>query len=208
MTEETKAVVANTNPNIIPKEMNFRFKKDDLGNKRANVKCENVPTPSAQGIIAILEAGGKQLDLLIEVAADTVRSVLSDYVGSDQAFDPEKFDYSKVSWEAIANMPKEDRRSVSIPEETWKAFVEDYIQVMPGVSGKSKEQCELATQVFVKKMLPVKGNKVALGKLKEVLAIYSQQPKAEEFSDIMELLIRRCDNYLAAEDPAVLAENL
>lgn len=201
-------IVANTDPNVSGKEMNFRFKKDEFGNKRANVKCENVPVPNAQGIIAILEAGGKQLELLIESCGDVVRSVLADYVGQDQKFDPATFDFSKVSWEAIANMPKEDRRSISIPTEVWEAFVKDYIATMPAISGKTAEQCELATQVYVKKMTPVKGNKVALGKLKEALALYTQQPKAEEFSDILELLTRRCENYLAAEDPAVLAENL
>lgn len=204
----TDPIVANVDENISFKEMNFRFKKDEFGNKRANVKCDKVPVPSVNGLISVIQKGGKELDLVLDSMADVIRSVLADKVGEDQKFDPETFDYKAVSWEAIANMPKEDRRSVSIPTETWEAFVKDYIEVMPGISGKTKEQCELATQVYVKKMLPVKGNKNALTKLKEVLALYSQQPKAEEFGDIMELLIRRCDNYLAAEDPAVLAENL
>lgn len=197
-------VIANTDQNVIPREFLFRFNKDKLGNRRNTVKCESVPTPSAQGIIKILETGGKQLDLLLEVCANTVRSTLSEFVGEDEAFDPNNFDYSKISWEAIANMSKEDRRSSSIPSEVWEAFVNDYISVMPGLTGKSVEQITLATEIFVKKMAPIKSRKLALGKLKEQLALYSQTPRAEEFSDILELLTRRTNTYLEADDPATL----
>jgi hypothetical protein len=200
----TEAIVANSNPNVIPREMSFRFKKDKLGNKRANVKCESVPVPSAQGIVSILETGGKGLELLIEVCGDTVRGVLGEFVGEDASFNPETFDFNKVSWEAIANMPKEDRRSSAIPSDVWEGFVTDYLAVMPGLTGKSVEQVTLATEIFVKKMAPIKSRKGALGKLKEQLAMYAQTSKAEEFQEILDLLTRRTDAYLAADDPAVL----
>jgi hypothetical protein len=204
----TQEVVANANPLVQLKEFTFRFKKDKLGNKRANVKCESVPTPSAQGIVAILKAGGKQLELLEEICADTVRSVLSDFV-SDENFNPESFDFKQVSWEAIANMPKEDRRSSSIAKEVWEAFAADYIEIMPALTAKSLEQVTLATEIYVKKMAPIKTQKGALNKLKDQLTLYvDKSQKAEEFMEIIELLNRRIETYLKADDPQLLAQNL
>jgi hypothetical protein len=204
----TQEVTVNTNKFVDTKEMLFRFKKDKLGNKRPNVKCEAVPVPSVEGIVEIFKAGGKQLELLQEVIADTVRSVLSDFV-SEENFDPAKFDFKQISWEAIANMPKEDRRSSSIAKEVWEAFAADYIEIMPGVAGKTKEQVSLATEVYVKKMAPLKTQKGALGKLKDQLTLYTDNSqKAEEFQEIIELLTRRIDTYMKADDPTLLAANL
>jgi hypothetical protein len=205
---DTNEVSANVNPNVMPKEMLFRFKKDKLGNKRANIKLETVEVPSAQGVVTILKTGGKQLELLLEVCADTVRSVLADHV-SDEKFDAASFDFNQISWEAIANMAKEDRRSSAIAKEVWEGFVADYIDIMPALTGKSMEQVTLATEVFVKKMVPVKTRKGALSKLQDQIALYlDKSTKAEEFSDIIELLNRRIETYLAADDPQVLEENL
>jgi hypothetical protein len=202
------AITANADKNVTGKEMIFRFKKDKLGNKRANVKCDNVPVPSVDGLITIFEKGGKELELLLEVASDTVRSVLADIVGSTPDFDPEKFDFSAVSWEKIANMPKEDRRSSSIATEVWEGFVADYIAVMPGLTKKPVEAVTLATEIYVKKMTPVRSNKNALKKLEGQLALYAETANAENFSEILELLTRRITNYLSVDDPVILAENL
>jgi hypothetical protein len=204
----SEAITANVDKLIDTREMEFRFKKDKLGNKRPNVKFDKVPVPSVEGVIAILQNGGKEWELLQDAIADTVRSVLGDFVADDLELDPSKFDLSKVSWQAIANMPKEDRRSSSIPSEVWEAFVGDYTSVMPQLTGKKQAAVELACEIFVKKMAPVKTNKNALNKLKEQLSIYSGTANAEQYGEILELLVRRTDNYLKMDDPAVLAENL
>jgi hypothetical protein len=181
METSPQAVYVNANPNVDGKEFLFRFKKDKLGNKRANVKCENVPVPSAEGIVEILRAGGKQLELLQEVVSDTVRGVLADYV-SDENFAWEKFDVKQISWEAIANMPKE---------------------------GKTERQVTLASEVYIKKMAPLKTDKPTLEKLKGQLAIYAENSqRAEEFQEILDLLLRRIDTYMRADDPAELANAL
>jgi hypothetical protein len=208
MTEVQKTIVANANPLVDTKTFEFRFKKDKLGNKRANVKCEAVPVPSAEGLVEILTKGGKELELLLEVAADTVRSVLADIVGSNEDFDPAKFDFSAVLWEKVANMPKEDRRSSAIATEIWEGFVADYIAYMPGATAKTLEQVTLATEIYVKKMAPIKSNKTLLGKLKEQIALYSNSPNAEQFQEVIELLVRRTDNYLTANEAVILEENL
>jgi hypothetical protein len=188
-------------------EVNFRFKKDKLGNQRPAIKM-NMPVLTAEGVAQILTEGDeKQFALIQEACYSITRDTLAGFV-SEESFDPANFDISKLFWKSIANMPKEDRRSSTIPEELWTAFVADYQSVMPSVSGKTPEQVKNATDVYVRKMVPVKTNKKLTEKLKEQLALYSAQPSAEAYSDILELLIKRCDTYLAADDMQQILSNL
>lgn len=190
------------------KEVAFRFKKDKLGNKRDNVELK-LPVPSVEGLQKIIATGGKELDLLLETVADQVRSVASGIVGERLDISQENFPFNDISWTAIANMERADRRSVVISDETWAAFGQDYIAVMAPVSGKSTTMLETAVQVYMKKMVPVKTNKEALAKLQGQLGLYLEHTKSgEEYAEILELLTRRIENYLKADEPQILAENL
>ena len=188
-------------------DVTFRFKKDKMGNKRADVKAR-IPVLTQEGVANILTSGDlKQWALLEEAMYDVVRSTMASDV-ADENFNLDSYDLSKLTWEKIANMPKEDRRSSQIPEEQWVSFAADYQAVMPALTNKTAEQVKNATEVFVRKLVPVKTNKGLVGKLKEQLAIYSSQPSAEQFTDILDLLVRRCDTYLAADDMAAIVGNL
>ena len=79
---------------------------------------------------------------------------------------------------------------------------------MPSLTGKTTKQVENATEVFVRKLLPVKSNKKVVEKLKEQLALYASQPSAESFTDILDLLLKRCDTYMAADDMTSIIGNL
>lgn len=188
------------------KDFKFRFKKDNLGNQRPTVEVKG-PVPSVEGIVSILEKGGKGLELLQDAMYDVVRGALASYVADNENASQDSIPWEKFSWEAIANAPREDRRS--IPEETWKAFAEDYLKVMPGVTGKSPEAVANATTVYLKKFTLVKTNKPILAKLKEQLSLYVEHsPKAEEFSDVLEVLLKKADTYLKADDAQAILENL
>lgn len=189
-------------------EFKFRFKKDKLGNQRPEVKLQ-VPVPTLTGLVEILTSGdAKQFQLLQDSCYDVIRDVLSSMVAEKEDISQENLDLSKLTWAAIANMPKEDRRSSSIPEELWAAFVADYIAVMPGLTSKSEDAVKNATEVYVRKFAPWKSQKGIISKLKEQLALYAGTPNAEQFSDILDLLVRRADAYLAADDLAAIAGNL
>jgi hypothetical protein len=206
-TQTQSAVVSNLDKFHAMKEVSFRFKKDKLGNQRPGIKM-NLLVLTPDGVAQILTSGDqKQWSLLEDSIYSTVRDVLAGFVG-EESFDPEKFDLSQLTWQAIANMPKEDRRSSSIPEELWTAFTADYIAVMPSLTGKTTKQVENATEVFVRKLLPVKSNKKVVEKLKEQLALYASQPSAESFTDILDLLLKRCDTYMAADDMTSIIGNL
>lgn len=204
-------VMINVDQTVTPTKFTFRFKKDKLGNKRANVDIENAPVPSPQGIVQIMKNGGKEVELLMEVMADTVRSVIGDWIGADENNGAKNFDPAKFTWSAIANMPKEDRRTVTISEEQWTEFSKKYLEIMAGVSGKNAEQLSNAIQLFKGKLALVKTNKAVLGKLKDQLVLFVENlddQSQDQFADILEMLLRRAETYLAADDVAKLTENL
>jgi hypothetical protein len=195
----------NTNETTVLQKFAFRFKKDKLGNKRAPVEL-NLPVPTIAGIVDILKAGGKELELLNDAIYSVVKSVAADIVADNPAANQDNFPAASVLWSAIANMPKAER--ATIPAEQWEGFVADYLAVMPGLTGKTADQVGLATQIYLKKFAMVKTNKPILSKLKEQLAMYVETPNAENFQDVLELLLRRVDAYLTAEEQVILADNL
>jgi hypothetical protein len=199
----------NADKTVDFQKASFRFKKDKMGNTRPKVELDNLPVPSYEGIVQILENGGKELELLRDAMYDVVRGVVSEWVAADEGNTKEKFNPADFSWAKIATMPKEDRRSSQIPDETWKAFAEEYIEVMPGATGKSKEAVANAVEVYLKKFSIVKTNKPVLTKLKEQLGIFMEvTKKGDDFQDILDLLLKRLDTYLAADDVQALIANL
>jgi hypothetical protein len=206
--QHEQKIHANHDDTVETKDFNFHFKKDKLGNKRASVELK-LPIPSVQGIISILEKGGKGLELLQEAVYDVIRGQVAVIVSEKEDISQANFPVANISWESIANMPKSDRRSSSIAEETWEAFAKDYIETMPAVTGKSVEAVTNATVVFLKKFSIVKTNKEVIRKLKEQLALYVEHTKqGDNFADIIELLNNKAESYLGANDVELLVANL
>ena len=188
-------------------EMKFRFKKDKMGNQRPTVELKNVPVPNENYVITILERGGKELKLLLEVMAGTVRSAAASIVSDDEKITAENFPMEKVSWEAIANQERAERATIA--QETWEAFAKDYLEIMPALTNKSPEQLGNAIQVYLKKFAIIKTNKKVLEKLKEQLTIFVENTKnGEDFADILELLQGKLELYLNSNDVELLVANL
>ena len=204
----TEAITPAFDKTVDSKDFKFRFKKDKLGNQRANVEIKGL-VPSVEGIVAILEKGGKGLELLQEAAYDVIRDALGGYVADNENASQSTIDWSKFTWEAIANQPREDRRSASIAPEVWEAFAKDYIEIMPSVTGKNVDAVTTATAIYLKKFSLVKTNKEVLNKLKEQLGLYMEHTKnGEDFQEILDLLLRKIDTYLKADDISLLIQNL
>jgi len=178
-----------------------------MGNQRPTFELKNVPVPTAEGVIAILEKGGKELKLLLEVMQDTVRSAAASIVGDDEKVTQESFPFSKITWEAIANQERAER--TKIDESTWEAFSKEYLEIMPALTNKDAEQLGNAIAVYVKKFSIVKTNKKVLEKLKEQLTIFVDNTKnGEQFADIIELLQGKLELYLNSNDVELLIANL
>lgn len=211
--ENTAAVESTAPVQIVPnfdnkvdvKEFKFHYKKDELGNKRETTELK-LPVPSVEGVVAILEGGGKGLELLLGVLADATAAQARAILNENPAMTAADFPTAQCVWEFIANMPDAEKRGRGIPKEVWEDFAADYLSIMPGLTGKTEEQVSLAAKLFLNKFQSVKTNKPVLKKLKEQLAIYTNgSPNAETYVDCVKFLDEKADTLLVADEAAMLA---
>jgi hypothetical protein len=204
-------VNANVDATTSKEKFVFRFKRDKLGSKRPNLELE-VPVLNFAGLVSVLEKGGKGAELILEATTDVIRNAVAGWVSETKPEDAtqEKLPLAQFSWDAIANQDKKDRRTVTIDEETWAGFASDYVEVMKRIQpNRTEENHKAAVQVFLAKFSMFKTDKKILGQLKQALTLYMENTeKGEEYSDVLELLTRRLENYLAADDTAALAAAL
>ena len=199
------AVIPNHNNKVDMKEFKFHYKKDELGNKRETTELK-LPVPSVEGIVAILEAGGKGLDLLLSVVGDAVSAQARAILNENTTMVASQFPNDQCYWDFIANMPDAEKRGRGIAKEVWEDFAADYLAIMPGLTGKTEEQVSLAAKLFLNKFQSVKSNKPVLKKLKDQLAVYTNgSPNAETYVDCVKFLDEKADALLQADEAAMLA---
>jgi hypothetical protein len=209
-TAPVAGIHANFDPRVEFKEMKFHFKKtkDEASGeefKRPTVELK-LPVPSVNGVIAILEKGGKELDLLLDSLQEVVAARARTLVNEKEDINQDNFPLDQISWEAIANLPKAERRGGGISKEVWEQFAADYINVMPGITGKDKEKIGNAAKIMLAKFNPVKTNKPVLKLLKEQIALYlTSSPNAEEYAECVEFLMNKADNLINLDDAALLS---
>jgi hypothetical protein len=215
MTDQTTSpttIAVNFDNKLDYKSAKFGFRKvtdkeTGVETKRPTVELDKLPVPSVEGIVAILETGGKALDLLLEAVADIIINRARDVINEGETITSENFDYNSCDWNTIANLEKEDRRS-GISKETWEDFAVDYVEVMPAVSGTSKEQSANAAKIFIGKFASIKTKKDVIAKLQLRLSMYAEHsPKAAEFAEVIDFLLKKADKLIQAKEES-LEDNL
>lgn len=192
-------------------EVNFSFRKvkdekTGLEYKRPTITLP-VPKPSVEGIVAILEEGdAKKLELLLEAVGDVVIARAREIISESESITAEDFPYEQLTWDAIAALPKAERRGGGIPKETWEDFIADYIAVMPGLTGKTTEKVENAARNFANKFAAIKTNKKVLQLLVDQLGIYTNSAaNAEQFLDCITFLMEKADKLMNISEEELLA---
>lgn len=209
-------IKANFNNEVDIKETNFFFRKvkNEVKNpdgttsvvetKRPTVTLP-IPVPSVEGIVAILTAGGKQLDLLLEAVTGVVVEQAREYVNENEGVNADNFPYANLSWEKIANLPKAERRGGGISKETWDDFEKDYVEIMPALTGKKKEQVEMAAKVFKTKFQGAQTNKPVLKLLEGQLALYAANTtQGENVLPCIEFLQGKLEKLLNTDETNLL----
>lgn len=202
-------IQARYNRMLTSKDFKFSFKTDkETGFKRPTVELR-LPVLSVEGIVDVLQNGEerpKELELLLDVLAEAVYDQARTIVNDDEAINQDNFPYDKVTWQAIANMPRAERRGGGIAKETWEEFVKDYIEVMPAATGKKAEAVATAGKLLLQKFAPVKTQKPVIQLLQGQLGIYLQaSPNAEQFTDCVEFLTKKADALLNMSEADYLA---
>lgn len=151
----------------------------------------------------------KQIKLMLESLNNTILEQAREQVNAAEdieALRTNGLDLSKLSWEAIANLPPSQRRGSAIPEEVWTAFEKDYIEVMQH-HGKDEKKATAGAKLLVKKFQQVKNNKKVVGALKSNLQLYMINATPEnqvEFQGIYENLMSKADTLLEADEEALM----
>lgn len=209
-------IKANFNNEVDIKETNFFFRKvtNEVKNPDGTVsKVETkrptvtipLPIPSVEGIVAILTAGGKQLDLLLEAVAGVVIEQAREKVNENESINADNFPYADLAWEKIANLPKAERRGGGISKEVWDDFEKDYIEIMPVITGKKKEAVETAAKIFKTKFAGATTNKPVLKLLEGQLALYAQHTtQGETLLPCIEFLQQKLEKLLNTDETNLL----
>lgn len=212
--EEMKAICddikVNYNFQVDVKSTKFNFKTQKDKDTGVETKRESLelalPFPSVEGIVAILQAGGKQLELLQDAIEAVIVAQARDIISDDHKITAANFPVDKVSWEFIANLPKAQRRGGGIPKEIWEAFAKDYIEVMPEAANKSLEQVTNMSKILLNKLAQVKTNEAVLEMVVAQLAIYMENTKSpEEYTDCVAFLLDKADAFLNLSPEELLA---
>lgn len=211
---------------VVPSEdskVSYHFKKEKIKNEKGEKIGEgkklpsvegNIPVPNAEGVLKIVEAGGKAWELLQEVMKDAVFTQGRAMIDAWREANPDKevpagvLDSSKLAWDFIANLPKSERRGLGISDEEWEDFFSDYREVMPKATGKDADRIEKHVAIYKKKFSSVRNDKKALAVLNDMLALYATSTSnMEEVEKVYDYLKKRVEALLQEEEK-VLAEAL
>jgi len=206
------SIAANYNSAVNVKEVTFTFKTQTDKDTKLKTKRESLvltlPYPSVEGVIAIMEEGGTQMELLMEAIESIVNVQARALIGDDDKYElnAANFPVEKLSWEAIANMPKAQRRGGGIPKETWEEFAADYLDVMPEATGKTVEQIANMVKILVNKLNNVKTSKPILEMVKVQLAVYADATTSlEDYAECLEFLLKKADACLNISAEEILS---
>lgn len=203
----------------------FHFKTDKLKDAAGNTVGEgkkhpsvtvDLPIPTVEFLAAMLADPAnyaKEIDLLLATIAGQVytvaRSQINDFreVSKDAEVTAAALNYDKLSWTAIANMPKGERASTVPSEDDIKAFLDSYLQVMPAALNKPKQNIENHIILFQQAFKKQRSQKDILEVFVNAISVYTttvSEETATEHADVLDYFINRLSKMLASEEKITL----
>lgn len=168
-------------------KFNFKSRRitDEAGNEIGRTKKQpsltvDLPVPTADEVIAMLQSSGAEAVLLMTQIGDIIyqaaRSQFDEVIeqfGDDDSKEvtADMLNYDQLSISYLANLPPSSRGVQAISDEEWQAFFEDYMAVMVAATGKTEDRIKNHINLF-KKPQKAKANKEVLKVLVDQLDIY------------------------------------
>lgn len=173
----------------VAKSFKFNFKSrkitDENGKeigrtkKQPSVECD-LPVPSADEVLAIIQEGGPEASLIHSAISDIVYNAarnqfdeIIEAFGDDDSkeVNASMLAYEQLSLSYIASIPPSSRGVQAVSEEDWQVFFEDYLAVMVAATGKTEDRIKNHINLF-KRPQKAKANKEVLLVLVDQLDIY------------------------------------
>lgn len=210
-------------PLVVNKDEKFSFRKPTVADKVTGEMPEKrspvtltLPIPTWEGFVTSLRNPDptqqkKMQDYVLSLLEDAIVEKARQQVSPDDTLatpvnKQDDLDISQLTLEYLANEPKIDRRGRGIAKEVWEAFVQDYVAVMPGVTGMAAEKVALAAMLFRNKLVSVKTQKEVLMVLeKRLLQWIDATPNLADYEDVAKYLTEKLDTYLKAPEQDLLA---
>ena len=168
-------------------KFNFKSRRisDEAGNEIGRTKKQpsltvDLPVPSTDEVISMLQAGGAEAVLLMTQIGDTIYQAargqfdeIIEQFGDDDSKEvtADMLNYDQLSISYLANLPPSSRGVQAISDEEWQAFFEDYLAVMVAATGKTEDRIKNHINLF-KRPQKAKANKEVLKVLVDQLDIY------------------------------------
>ena len=168
-------------------KFNFKSRRitDENGNEIGRTKKQpsltvDLPVPSIDEVIAMLQAGGAEAVLLMTQIGDTIYQAargqfdeIIEQFGDDDSKEvtADMLNYDQLSISYLANLPPSSRGVQAVSDEEWQAFFEDYLAVMVAATGKTEDRIKNHINLF-KRPQKAKANKEVLKVLVDQLDIY------------------------------------
>lgn len=135
--------------------------------KRPDVELK-VPQITIQSIAEYLSSEDKKVsELVIETLQGTLNAYIRGFVDADPEFDQAKLDAlfaeGKLGFEALANIPRAERNTLT--NEDLAAFGKEYFKLAQELLGKTEGQALAAVTVFNSRVKKIAGNIPALNKV-------------------------------------------
>ena len=132
-------------------KFNFKSRRitDESGNEIGRTKKQpsltvDLPVPSTDEVIAMLQSGGAEAVLLMTQIGDTIYQAargqfdeVIEQFGDDDSKEvtADMLNYDQLSISYLANLPPSSRGVQAVSDEEWQAFFEDYLAVMVAATG-------------------------------------------------------------------------
>lgn len=149
-------------------EVKFNFRENkETKVKRAAVELK-VPEITVAALAQYLSSeDGKVVSLVTENIQSVLNSYIRSFVDADTDFDQAKLDAlvaeGKISIEAIANLPRSERNTLTNAD--LEEFGKFYFKAAQELLGKTESQATAAVVVFNSRIKKIAGNPVALDKV-------------------------------------------
>lgn len=203
----------------------FHFRKekvkDEAGNEIDTYKHPSVkiplPVPTREEVLAIFNApvsgeGNRAseqkfiLDLVEDAFYSQARDQINEYreSNSKQEVTANIIDYSKLTINALANMPASERGN-KVSDEDMAAFISDYVAIMPAALNKDANKIKAQANLLEKGLRTVRTDKKVLDIMQKVLAVWAASTQnLEEHQQVFDMLDGRIKKWMSKEPANVL----